>query len=113
MSLQQSPLIQIQNLSVAFGQTFCVGCQEGTGYTGIDLAIEPHQTLGLVGESGSGKSLTALSIVRLLPPNARIQGEIWWQGAQTHDCENYCYVVRCHRCNCFRTHHPYFLHSCW
>lgn len=48
---------------------------------GVQLQIEPGQTLGLVGESGCGKSLTALSVMRLLPPAARIaQGRIIFCG---------------------------------
>lgn len=47
---------------------------------GIDLAIAPGETLGLVGESGSGKSVTALSILRLVPPPGEIlSGEIWFR----------------------------------
>ena len=42
---------------------------------GVDLELESGQTLGLVGESGCGKSVTALSILRLLPvPPARYEG---------------------------------------
>ena len=40
----------------------------------VSLTIRRGEVLGLVGESGSGKSLTALSIARLLPDNARIHG---------------------------------------
>jgi peptide/nickel transport system ATP-binding protein len=39
---------------------------------GVTLEIEPGETFALVGESGSGKSVTALSITRLLPDNARV-----------------------------------------
>src|SRR5579862_6502004 len=39
---------------------------------GVSLSIQPGETFALVGESGSGKSVTALSITRLLPDNARI-----------------------------------------
>jgi len=48
---------------------------------GVDLTIAPGQTVGLVGESGCGKSVTALSIMRLVPPPGRIVGgEIWLNG---------------------------------
>jgi len=44
---------------------------------GVSFALERGKRLGLVGESGSGKSLTALSLMRLLPPDARLaSGEI-------------------------------------
>jgi peptide/nickel transport system ATP-binding protein len=44
---------------------------------GVSLAIEPGESLGLVGESGCGKSVTAFSILRLLPKTSRIaQGKI-------------------------------------
>jgi len=52
-------LLSITNLSVAFGSTTVVH--------GVSLSIEKGETLALVGESGSGKSVTALSIMRLLP----------------------------------------------
>ncbi len=44
---------------------------------GVSLEIKPGESLGLVGESGCGKSVTAFSILRLLPKNSRIaQGKI-------------------------------------
>src|SRR4051812_35237967 len=39
---------------------------------GVSLTIEPREIFALVGESGAGKSVTALSIARLLPDNARV-----------------------------------------
>ena len=39
---------------------------------GVDFDLHRGETLGIVGESGSGKSMTALSIMRLLPPLGRI-----------------------------------------
>ena len=42
----------------------------------VSFSIDPAQVLGLVGESGSGKSVTALAILRLLPPQAVIHGSI-------------------------------------
>jgi peptide/nickel transport system ATP-binding protein len=42
----------------------------------VNFAIAPGEVLGLVGESGSGKSITSLAIMRLLPPQAVVGGEI-------------------------------------
>ncbi|WP_437882294.1 ATP-binding cassette domain-containing protein [Pseudomonas sp. LRF_L74] len=48
---------------------------------GVDLALAAGRTLALVGESGSGKSLTALSLIRLLPPGLRLTcGELRFGG---------------------------------
>jgi oligopeptide/dipeptide ABC transporter ATP-binding protein len=49
---------------------------------GVDLVVPRGQTLGLVGESGCGKSVTALSIMRLIPdpPGRIVQGEIILEG---------------------------------
>lgn len=46
----------------------------------IDLTIEAGETLGLVGESGSGKSLTALTVMRLLPRGAQVSGRVTFNG---------------------------------
>jgi peptide/nickel transport system ATP-binding protein len=61
-------------------------CFDGPGHVtravnGVSLSIETGQTVALVGESGSGKSMTALSVIRLVPPPGRItSGEIRLQG---------------------------------
>ncbi len=48
---------------------------------GIDLQIQAGETLALVGESGCGKSITALALMRLLPPGCRqLAGEIEFEG---------------------------------
>jgi oligopeptide/dipeptide ABC transporter ATP-binding protein len=48
---------------------------------GVDLDIEKNQKIGLVGESGSGKSVTALSILRLVPvPGKTIHGSVFFNG---------------------------------
>lgn len=62
------PLLSIEHLRVAFnhGQTVV---------DDISFAINPGETFALVGESGSGKSITALSVLRLLPPNAQISAD--------------------------------------
>ncbi len=46
----------------------------------VSFHIDAGQVLGLVGESGSGKSVSALAILRLLPPQARIRGSIDFRG---------------------------------
>jgi oligopeptide/dipeptide ABC transporter ATP-binding protein len=48
---------------------------------GVDLRIAPGEVVGLVGESGSGKSISALAVMRLLPPGAAItSGRITFRG---------------------------------
>ncbi|MER7395785.1 ABC transporter ATP-binding protein [Streptomyces sp. NPDC000151] len=47
----------------------------------VDLTVPAGGAVGLVGESGSGKSLTARSVLRLLPPGARLSGEVRFEGA--------------------------------
>lgn len=56
-------LLEIENLSIAFGK----GQAQLVPVKNISLSIDKGQTVALVGESGSGKSLTALSILQLLP----------------------------------------------
>jgi len=47
---------------------------------GVDLRIEDGENLGLIGESGSGKTVLGMAILRLLPKDARIEGEVKFNG---------------------------------
>src|SRR5690606_24699905 len=48
----------------------------------VSLTVDAGEILGLVGESGSGKSLTALSVMQLLPPGSRQGGSIRLHGRE-------------------------------
>jgi peptide/nickel transport system ATP-binding protein len=65
-------LLQIEKLNV----TFATQTGEVNAVRDVSFSISESGTLGLVGESGSGKSATALAILRLLPPQARVSGAI-------------------------------------
>jgi peptide/nickel transport system ATP-binding protein len=67
------PLLELRNLGVQFPNASGAWL---TAVRDVNLALSPGETLGLVGESGSGKSVTSLAIMRLLPPSARVAGEI-------------------------------------
>ncbi|WP_067070101.1 ABC transporter ATP-binding protein [Roseateles chitosanitabidus] len=74
-------LLSIQDLKVAFrmGKTNGV-MQRQLAVKGVSFDIPENGTVALVGESGSGKSVTAMSILNLLPDNAERSGQILFQG---------------------------------
>ncbi|TCK08856.1 ABC transporter ATP-binding protein [Marinobacterium mangrovicola] len=71
-------LFEIDNLSVTFGDP----ATSQPVVKGVSFQLNKGETLALVGESGSGKSVTALSLLRLLPPHQASypEGEIRFQG---------------------------------
>ena len=71
--------LSVHNLQIAFDMG-SAGVQEAV--RGISFSIPDEQTVALVGESGSGKSVSAMSLLQLLPDNARIhaESEVRWGG---------------------------------
>ena len=76
--MMTTPLLAINQLGIAFRQG---GVQQQV-VSDLSLSLEAGETLALVGESGSGKSVTALSVMRLLPtpPAIYTGGEILFAG---------------------------------
>ncbi|MDO5648488.1 dipeptide/oligopeptide/nickel ABC transporter permease/ATP-binding protein [Paracoccus sp. (in: a-proteobacteria)] len=70
-----APLLQVRNLSIGFPRHGDVDVVDN-----ISFDVRPGETMALVGESGCGKSITALAIMGLLDPKARIRGEILFNG---------------------------------
>ncbi|MGA8410581.1 MAG: ABC transporter ATP-binding protein [Xanthobacteraceae bacterium] len=80
MDATTPPLLSVRDLSVAFRQ----GGRETLAVDGVSFDLAKGETLALVGESGSGKSVTALSIMKLLPyPSAHHpSGQIQFNGRE-------------------------------
>ena len=71
------PLLRVENLATVFH----TAAGEVVAVDDVSFEIHAGETLGVVGESGSGKSVTAFSILRLLPPAGRIRaGRVWFDG---------------------------------
>jgi peptide/nickel transport system ATP-binding protein len=72
------PMLEVRDLSVRFDT------DEGTVHAvdGMSLELASREVLGIVGESGCGKSVTALSILGLLPKTATVTGSIRFEGAE-------------------------------
>jgi len=70
------PLLDVRSLTIQFAsaQGRLIAAQD------VSFHIDAGEVLGLVGESGSGKSVSALAMLRLLPPQARVSGSIRFRG---------------------------------
>ena len=80
-----SMLLSIRDLRVAFRMGKSGGVAQraqavGRDDKGVSFDIPENTIVALVGESGSGKSVTAMSVLNLLPDNAERQGQVLWQG---------------------------------
>ncbi|MEJ5928675.1 dipeptide/oligopeptide/nickel ABC transporter permease/ATP-binding protein [Corynebacterium sp. H128] len=72
----EEPLVQVKDLCIAFPEAH----GDVNIVDHVSFEVSPGETMGLVGESGCGKSLIAMCIMGLLPPTARITGEISYDG---------------------------------
>ncbi|SDQ12504.1 nickel ABC transporter ATP-binding protein NikE [Actinopolyspora saharensis] len=67
-----TPVLDMREVSISYR----TGGEPRRAVTDVSLSLEAGRTLGLAGESGCGKTTLALSVLRLLPRSARVEGEI-------------------------------------
>mgnify|MGYP000587375372 FL=1 len=65
-------LLEVKNLKVSFN----VGKKKLTAVENVEFSLDKGKVIGIVGESGCGKSVTATSILRLVPPAVSIIDEV-------------------------------------
>jgi peptide/nickel transport system ATP-binding protein len=75
---QSEPLLQVRDLTV----TYHSGKVPVHAARGVDLTLAAGETLGMAGESGSGKTTVAMSLLRLLPSETTVTGEIRFRGEE-------------------------------
>ncbi|WP_298331393.1 ABC transporter ATP-binding protein [Haloactinopolyspora sp.] len=76
-----APLLQVEDLEVVLS----TGSVTGRVIDGVSFGVGAGRTTGLIGESGSGKTMSAMSIVRLLPDGAETSGRIVWRSLNLLD----------------------------
>jgi peptide/nickel transport system ATP-binding protein len=69
-------LLEVRDLAVGYPAR----AGEVPAVRGVDLTLDPGETLGLAGESGCGKSTIAAAVLRLLPPGTRTSGSVLLEG---------------------------------
>ena len=76
--MNDSPILSVNNLSVAFD----VDGQMSAGVVSASFDVGHDEIVAIVGESGSGKSVTALSVLGLLPENTKVTGSVQFNGRE-------------------------------
>lgn len=74
-----SPILELRGVSITYR-----GAQS-PAVRDVDLSLQPGDTLGLAGESGCGKTTLAMSVLRLLPRSAEVDGERLVDGQDVRD----------------------------
>jgi peptide/nickel transport system ATP-binding protein len=77
-TLAGEPLLGVEHLHIHYGQ----GAGKKTIVHDISFSLRRNESLGIVGESGSGKSMTAKSLVQLLPPGVQVSGSVRLDGTE-------------------------------
>ena len=74
-----TPLLEVQDLHVVVGR----GADTTELVRGVGFAVRSGEMVGIVGESGCGKTMTAMSLVQLLPTGIRVSsGHVRFQGEE-------------------------------
>ncbi len=71
-------LLEVEDLNVSFGTS----TDAVRAVRGLNLSVAAGEIVALVGESGCGKSLSALAVMKLIPPTARATGSIRYNGIE-------------------------------
>src|SRR6202011_4070701 len=79
MTTTAPPLLAVESLCVSIGGAPII--------QHLSFRVEAGEIVGLAGASGSGKSMTALAIMRLLPPRARLSGAVYLNRSEEHTSE--------------------------
>lgn len=75
--MPESPLLRVRHLSTDF--ILPADKRIARALEDVSFDVHPGETVGLVGESGCGKTTTLMSVLRLLPANARISGQVFFR----------------------------------
>ena len=75
--MSESPMLRVRHLSTDF--LLPADKRIARALEDVSFDVHPRETVGLVGESGCGKTTTLMSVLRLLPANARISGQVFFR----------------------------------